>query len=557
MHLLAALAGGLSSAASGTARIYQRGTSTRATYYTDFEGYSVVSSGPDVVLDANGAAVIYVNQLVDVSVYTAAGVLVETFNAGAAASSIEVRSASFSGTDYRTGGVAAGNPQGLDTVLDLWKTSANNTDFNVDFQGSTLSLRAAFWRGRAVINVKNPIYGAVGDGVTDDYAAILTAVTAAGNTGVVFFPVGSYLINTTLNINKPITLLGISIGVEEGTASGEQSSILGKITNTGIGVGGVTLSAVGMVFENRSGVTETPITLTGTGGTFFENCKFILSFTSGVGYAVSVGSVAGKVNFRNCYFSIGPTGQGIRTTTGATRIRVRVQACRFTLDGDLHIGTAISGAGIAVDGCFFDFGLSCSGAVYINPGSNALDGAWFGSATNNIFTGSSSLLTPIGNSLDAPGAAAVYLESGNLFLNNGGLFSSGINEPIQLFAPGAATPGLQFRSRNTMQKQDSFVANTYEINTYSFGSAYLRKTGGAATLTVSAAVGLFMVGWSLDVIVDNATGASLTVTFNAAQFIGAFTAVIANTSRRTLRFVATNLNGTYRWIQVGADAGNL
>jgi len=557
MHLLAALAGGLSSAASGTARIYQRGTSTRATYYTDFEGYSVVSSGLDVVLDANGAAVIYVNQLVDVSVYTATGVLVETFNAGAAASSIEVRSVSFSGTDYRTGGVAAGNPQGLDTVLDLWKTSANSTDFNVDFQGSAISLRTAFWRGRAVVNVMNPIYGAVGDGVTDDYAAILAAVTAAGQTGVVFFPAGSYLLNTTLNITRQITLLGVSIGVEEGAASGDQSFMLGKITNAGAGIGGTTFSAVGMTFGNRSDVAETPITLTGTGGSFFENCKFILSFVSGVGYAANIGSVAGNVTFRNCFFSINPTAQGIRTTTGATRIRVKVQGCRFSLNGVDHIGIAISGAGIAVDGCFFDFVNSCDGAVYINPGSNAIDGAWFGSATNNIFSGSSSLLTPIGNSTDAPGAAAVYLESGNLFLNNGGLFGTGITAPIQLLSATAAAPGLQFRSRSTMQKQDSFVADTYAINTYSFGSAYLRKTGGAATLTVSATVGLFMVGWSLDVIVDNATGGNLTVTFNAAQFIGAFTAVIANAKRRTLRFVATDLNGTYRWIQVGADAGDL
>lgn len=45
------------------------------------------------------------------------------------------------------------------------------------------------------INVKDPAYGAVGDGVTDDTAAINAAISAAGTAGggIVFFPPGTYL----------------------------------------------------------------------------------------------------------------------------------------------------------------------------------------------------------------------------------------------------------------------------------------------------------------------------------------------------------------------------
>jgi len=55
-------------------------------------------------------------------------------------------------------------------------------------------------------------YGAVGDGVTDDTAAIQSAINAAANGGTVFFPEGNYLIKGTgpqlLLITKPIRILG-------------------------------------------------------------------------------------------------------------------------------------------------------------------------------------------------------------------------------------------------------------------------------------------------------------------------------------------------------------
>lgn len=43
-----------------------------------------------------------------------------------------------------------------------------------------------------VINVKNAAYGATGDGVTDDYAAIAAAIAAGGDGKTFFFPAGEY-----------------------------------------------------------------------------------------------------------------------------------------------------------------------------------------------------------------------------------------------------------------------------------------------------------------------------------------------------------------------------
>ena len=52
-------------------------------------------------------------------------------------------------------------------------------------------------------------YGAVGDGVNDDYQAIVSAVNSlGGNMGVVYFPAGSYLIKSTVDLPDSIIIRG-------------------------------------------------------------------------------------------------------------------------------------------------------------------------------------------------------------------------------------------------------------------------------------------------------------------------------------------------------------
>lgn len=68
--------------------------------------------------------------------------------------------------------------------------------------------------GTIIFNVKDPQYGAKGDGVTDDTAAIQAAINAAAAAGggIVFFPAGIYLIYSKLTVNKPIFLIGLGKG---------------------------------------------------------------------------------------------------------------------------------------------------------------------------------------------------------------------------------------------------------------------------------------------------------------------------------------------------------
>ena len=65
-------------------------------------------------------------------------------------------------------------------------------------------------------------YGAVGDGVTDDSAAIQAAIDAAAGGGAVFFPTGVYQIGTaTLTLPSDVTLMGTGWGsVIQATGAG-------------------------------------------------------------------------------------------------------------------------------------------------------------------------------------------------------------------------------------------------------------------------------------------------------------------------------------------------
>ncbi len=74
-----------------------------------------------------------------------------------------------------------------------------------------------------VFNVKDPVYGAVGDGVTDDTAAIQAAIDAAasgwtsgdpfGYGGVVFFPKGVYGVSADIDIPEQVLLKGSGLRV--------------------------------------------------------------------------------------------------------------------------------------------------------------------------------------------------------------------------------------------------------------------------------------------------------------------------------------------------------
>lgn len=73
---------------------------------------------------------------------------------------------------------------------------------------TVLTLPVARWlTARISVNVKDYPFLAVGDGVTDDTAAIQMAIDSLSDGGVVYFPVGGFR-SDMVNIPPGIRLLG-------------------------------------------------------------------------------------------------------------------------------------------------------------------------------------------------------------------------------------------------------------------------------------------------------------------------------------------------------------
>ena len=86
-------------------------------------------------------------------------------------------------------------------------------------QAGTGTISAApVWLPELVFNVTDPLYGAIGNGVTDDRAAIARADAAAAMvSGLVVFPPGIYLIGSSLTVASDVELIpGAILSVSAG-----------------------------------------------------------------------------------------------------------------------------------------------------------------------------------------------------------------------------------------------------------------------------------------------------------------------------------------------------
>lgn len=121
-------------------------------------------------------------------------------------------------------------------------------------------------------------YGAKGDGVTDDTAAIQTALTR--NAGkIIYFPTGTYMINTlSMANNTSIYGDGRSSIIKRiaGIAPGASNMLLVSSTANGCSISG-------LCFQNIANATG--------GGLSLDNCIVL--------------STCSNINVTNCYFSIG------------------------------------------------------------------------------------------------------------------------------------------------------------------------------------------------------------------------------------------------------------
>lgn len=419
MNLISTLNAGVAAAANGWAEVYIRGTSTRATVFYDFEASTSDSSGDNIELDAYGAVEVYVNQLVDVVAKSPDGTVVRSWTDGYASPNIEVISPSFTGNDYVSGAAAVNEPTTLQAILNLWSTNAGAPDWKVDIGGTATTLEVALGATTGLVfNVKSPVYGAVGDGVVNDQAAIqaaLAAAVAAGG-GIVYFPAGTYLISSAIDWDRRVSIVGAGPAITSITTSSATNARI--ITWTSGAASTEQLLVSGLSFKSTVSNSGTQVLTTVQCNIVFDRCNFNASSTS-VGIGVDIASLSSEVSFRNCIFKANGTtytavGNGGTTTTlkfhqcaflttagafGGALYRHSCQSvvtdCTFDLSSVSSAGTnygieATSATGLTVTGCQFKSNLqNFTACVSMVAGAVVtVDQCLFGNNTPYLLTGS-------------------------------------------------------------------------------------------------------------------------------------------------------------------------
>jgi hypothetical protein len=173
----------------------------------------------------------------------------------------------------------------------------------------------------APVNVKD--FGAVGDGVADDSAAIQAAIDSAGQNVTIVYPEGTYFINSTINLELQQHHMGLNAIIKVG------SNVVAFARTTNGFPGRIKFSD--LRFEGTSQTGKAIRIVNNTPFVQLENCYFY-SFA----YAVELsGSYCS--NFNSCYFSYNLYGLLLRNECHASQL----VNCFF--DGNTYAGLAING----------------------------------------------------------------------------------------------------------------------------------------------------------------------------------------------------------------------
>ena len=206
-------------------------------------------------------------------------------NTGAIVSGI-VTANSFSGLISGTTGTFSGN---VDINGDLDVDGHTNLD-NVSIAGVVTATRFV-GETNGLVNVKT--YGAVGDGTTDDRAAIQSAINSAKT---VFFPAGTYRVGAALTVWDSYTAL-----------IGHESLPTIKVVGTGYSGPAVSVQSAGNDINEFSRI---------------ENLKFVFDNNSG-----GPATYSSTPNETNCGVSINGSLAGIASATNRV-LRFKMENCR-------------------------------------------------------------------------------------------------------------------------------------------------------------------------------------------------------------------------------------
>lgn len=188
------------------------------------------------------------------------------------------------------------------TILNAFLGVAHNTD------GSIKNLFA---------NVKDPAYGALGDGATDDTTAIQNAINALSSTGgIVFLPPGVYVISSPLTLaNQNVQLWGCGICtiIQPKTSFSGSQIILCSGNFTGVRDMQIAFNA-GPYSSNPA---ADAIKVSGAVGVVLQNLFIQLINGWGINSVASVSNACSNLILNNIHIYSSAQGIHTQSTSGA------------------------------------------------------------------------------------------------------------------------------------------------------------------------------------------------------------------------------------------------
>jgi len=221
-------------------------------------------------------------------------------------------------------------------------------------------------------------YGATGDGVTDDTAAIEAAIAAAGEGGVVLFPKGRFLISRTLWPKHGQIWRGEHSPKYKNTDDPDSSCVImaassftgRSLIERAASVNGVTIDQLCLLGQGD----ENPTSLDGVhlGDMSYERSWTVRNCTI---HGFSGCGVTGRLHvfdLRDCH--VARNGYGLRVTGANALTDVRIFGCQFyyNLNGGLCLDSTTRENGmVSVHGCRFERTGSTPGVPAINRNAYA------------------------------------------------------------------------------------------------------------------------------------------------------------------------------------------
>ena len=482
----------------------------------------------------------------------------------------------------------------LKTSITSLSASTGSTLVGTTTGGTGSVARTVASKVNDTVSVKD--FGAVGNGVTNDTAAIQAAINyAITNSFTVSFPNGNYLIQSAINI--PAATIGLIGNISSTITLGTSGTInftsnaeniyidaLEFVSNSTlptlnfIGTGGLYLNMTNCkVFSNNASTASSAIVMVGAFGSM-SNCQFYLG--TGNSYAVVINASSANFSFSNCH----STGQqtvafayldGSATVFGVQGIRF-IGCTLLDYNNGITANAGVSGAvdSVIISGCMIDSmqipiqftGVlnGCISGSYVGGNSATISPISLENCTQFTMTGCNAESYGAGFTVNPP-PRLIYLNGGNdvRFIGNGWKLSGNTsaiaassifpsllamvgNQGVQDFIE---TNPTQFDSSSTLATTSS-VASTgriFNIQNIITGAATLAITACGVLNTVNSAT-------AVTVTLPNLT---LAPSFRGSMYIynyGVGAVTLAAYSGQTIRAASLTV-ATNQFIEMVNDVG--